>query len=160
MPLLTTKLHIPTPRSDLVARPRLIERLDAGMQGKITLISAPAGYGKSTLVSEWIAHAKIPVVWFSLDASENDITQFFIYLIAALQQINPNIGVDVQSILDAGDDPPIENLLTALVNDITASATRFALVLDDYHLIQEIKVHQAIDFLFDHFPPGMHMVIL
>ena len=160
MPLLTTKLHIPTPRSDLVARPRLIERLDAGMQGKITLISAPAGYGKSTLVSEWIAHAKIPVTWLSLDASENDITQFFIYLIAALQQINPNIGVDVQSILDAGADPPIENLLTALVNDITALAPRFALVLDDYHLIQEIKVHQAIDFLFDHFPPGMHMVIL
>jgi len=160
MPLLTTKLHIPAPRPDLVPRPHLIKRLDAGLQGKFTLISAPAGYGKSTLVSEWIARAKIPVAWLSLDASENDITQFFIYLIAALQQINPNIGVDVQSILDAGADPPIENLLTALVNDITASAPRFALVMDDYHLIQEIKVHQAIDFLFDHFPPGMHMVIL
>jgi LuxR family maltose regulon positive regulatory protein len=158
--LLSTKLYIPPPRPDLVARPRLIERLEAGTRGKLTLVSAPAGYGKSTLVSEWIARSNVPTAWLSLDASDNDIAQFFSYLIAALQQINPDIGVDIQSILEAGADPPIENLLTALVNDITASATRFALVLDDYHNIHELKVHQALDFLFDHFPPGMHMVII
>jgi LuxR family maltose regulon positive regulatory protein len=157
---LQTKLYIPPPRSDLVPRPRLSERLEAGTRGKLTLISAPAGYGKSTLVSEWITRSKVPTAWLSLDASDNDPAQFFIYLIDALQGINPDIGVDIQSILEAGADPPIENLLTSLVNDIANSATHFVLVLDDYHIIQEIKVHQALDFLLDHFPPGMHMVIL
>ncbi len=158
--LLSTKLYIPPPRPDLVARPRLTERLEAGTHGKLTLVSAPAGYGKSTLISEWIAHSKVPTAWLSLDASDNDLAQFFSYLIAALQRINPDIGVDIQPILEVGGDLPIENLLTSLVNDITASATRFTLVLDDYHIIQDIKIHQALDFLFDHFPPGMHMVII
>ena len=158
--LLTTKLYIPPPRPDLVARPRLIERLEAGTRGKLTLVSAPAGYGKSTLVSEWIARSNVPTAWLSLDASDNDNPRFFSYLIAALQQINPDIGVDIQSILEAGTDPPIENLLNALVNDIANSAPRYVLVLDDYHLIHEIKVHQALDFLFDHLPLGMHMVII
>ena len=158
--LLSTKLYIPPPRPDLVPRPRLTDRLEAGTRGKLTLVSAPAGYGKSTLVSGWVARSKVPAAWLSLDASDNDIPRFFSYLIAALQKINPDIGADIQSILEAGDDPPIENLLTTLVNDITASAPRFILVLDDYHIIHEIKIHQALDFLFDHFPPGMHMVIV
>ena len=105
--LLSTKLYIPLPRPDLVARPRLIERLEEGTRGKLTLVSAPAGYGKSTLVSEWIAHTKIPATWLSLEASDNDIARFFSYLIAALQGINPDIGVDIHSILEAGADPPI-----------------------------------------------------
>jgi LuxR family maltose regulon positive regulatory protein len=158
--LISTKLYIPPPRPDLVPRPRLIERLEVGTRGKLTLVSAPAGYGKSTLVSEWVARSKVPVAWLSLDASDNDIARFFSYLIAALQGINPGIGVELQSILEVGTDPPIENLLTALVNDIANSAPRFVLVLDDYHLIDEIKVHQALDFLFDHLPPGKHMVII
>jgi len=158
--LLSTKLYSPPPRPDFVPRPRLTDRLEAGTRGKLTLVSAPAGYGKSALVSEWITCSKVSTAWLSLDASDNDLARFFSYLIATLQGINPNIGVELQSILGAGVDPPIENLLTTLVNDITASATRFALVLDDYHIIHEIKVHQALDFLFDHFPPGMHMVII
>jgi LuxR family maltose regulon positive regulatory protein len=157
--LLSTKLYIPPPRPDLVPRPRLTERLEAGTRCKLTLVSAPAGYGKSTLVSEWVARSNVPVAWLSLDESDNDIARFFSYLIAALQGINPGIGNELQSILDVGTDPPIENLLTALVNDIANSAPRFVLVLDDYHLIDEIKVHQALDFLFDHLPLGMHMVI-
>jgi LuxR family maltose regulon positive regulatory protein len=100
-PLLSTKLYIPPPRPDLVARPRLIERLEAGTRGKLTLISAPAGYGKSTLVSEWVARSKMPTAWLSLDASDNNNPRFFSYLIAALQQINPDIGVDIQSILES-----------------------------------------------------------
>ena len=104
--------------------------------------------------------SKVRTAWLSLDESDNDLARFFSYLIAALQRINPDIGVDIQPILEVGADLPIENLLTSLVNDITASATRFTLVLDDYHIIQDIKVHQALDFLFDHFPPGMHMVII
>jgi len=158
--VLSTKLYIPPPRPDLVPRPRLTERLQAGARGKLTLVSAPAGYGKSTLVSEWIERSKVPAAWLSLDESDNDLSRFFIYLIAALQGINPDIGAEILPTLESGTDPPIENLLTTLVNDITASAPRFTLVLDDYHTIQEIKVHQALDFLFDHFPPGMHMVIV
>ena len=160
--LLQTKLYIPPIRSNLGPRPRLVKRLNHGLdQGsKLTLISAPAGYGKSTLVSEWIASSRTPVAWLSLDDADNDPALFFIYLIAAIQQINPDIGVDIQSILEPGVDVPIENLLTALVNDITVSATRFILILDDYHIIHEVKVHQALDFLFDHFPPVMHMVIV
>ena len=158
--LLFTKLFIPPPHPNLVQRPRLIDQLEAGRRGKLTLVSAPAGYGKSTLVSEWKMRSKVPVAWLSLDESDNDLARFFSYLIAALQEINSDIGVDIQSILEDGANPPIENLLAALVNDITASATPFALILDDYHIIQEIKIHQALDFLFDHFPPGMHMLII
>jgi LuxR family maltose regulon positive regulatory protein len=170
--LLQTKLLIPRLRPNLVARPRLIERLNHGISlgSKLTLVCAPAGYGKTTLTVEWIAElfresgnrhtAKRPVVWLSLDAADNDPALFFTYLIATIQQINPDVGVDIESTLEPGAAPPIENLLTALVNDITASATRFVLILDDYHIIQEIKVHQALDFLFDHFPQGMHMVII
>jgi LuxR family maltose regulon positive regulatory protein len=152
-----------------VSRPRLIERMDAGRRGKLTLISAPAGYGKTTLVSDWIARSKIPAAWLSLDASDNDLARFFSYLVAALQGIDPGIGIDIQSILEADIDPPveIEPLLTALVNDIAASNTqyptsnsRLALVLDDYHAITELNIHAALDFLFDHLPPRMHVVII
>jgi LuxR family maltose regulon positive regulatory protein len=160
--LLQTKLYIPPIRPNLVPRTNLVDRLNRGLnQGlKLTVISAPAGYGKSTLASEWIASSRTPVAWLSLDEADNDPALFFIYLIAAIQQIDPDIGVDIQSIVEPGVDVPIENLLTALVNDITASATRFVLILDDYHIIHEVKVHQALDFLFDHFPPVMHMVIV
>ena len=160
--LLSTKLHIPHPHRELVHRPRLIERLDAGFQGKLTLVSAPAGYGKTTLVSDWMTRSQIPAAWLSLDASDNDLARFFSYLIAALQQIHPDIGADIQPILETDADPPdeIEPLLTALVNDIATSASRFALVLDDYHVITKLRIHRALDFLFDHIPAGMHVVII
>jgi LuxR family maltose regulon positive regulatory protein len=158
--LLSTKLHIPQSRRELVLRPRLTERLDVGLRGKLTLACAPAGYGKTTLVSDWIARAQIAAAWLSLDASDNDLGRFFSYLIAALQQIDPDIGMDIQPILETDADLPIERLLTALVNDIVASGNRFALILDDYHVITEFKIHQALDFLFDHLPPGMHVVLI
>jgi len=160
--LLSTKLYIPRPHRELVHRPRLIERLDTGLRGKLTVVSAPAGYGKTTLVGDWIARSQVPAAWLSLDAPDNDIARFFSYLIAALQQIHPDIGADIQPILETDADPPdeIEPLLTALVNDIVASSARFTLVLDDYHVIHEFRIHEALDFLFDHLPPGMHVVIL
>jgi LuxR family maltose regulon positive regulatory protein len=158
--LLSTKLYVPPLRPDIVSRPRLIERLNTGLGGKLTLVSAPAGYGKTTLVSEWITSLKMPVAWLSLDESDNDIAHFLSYLIAAIEQIIPDIGVDIPAILEASADPPVENLLTTLVNDFANAAPRFVLVLDDYHSVQEIKVHQALDFLFDHFPPGMHVLII
>jgi len=158
--LLATKLYVPRPHRELVPRPRLTERLDTGLQGKLTLVSAPVGYGKTMLVSDWVGHSDVPVTWLSLDQSDNDIARFFGYLIAALQQIDPGIGTDIQPIVEPGTDLPMEHLLTALVNDIAATEGRLALVLDDYHVIHEIKIHQTLDFLFDHLPPGMHVLII
>jgi LuxR family maltose regulon positive regulatory protein len=134
------------------------------LRGKLTLVSAPAGYGKTTLVGDWIARSEIPAAWLSLDVSDNDLARFLSYLIAALQaatpQIDPPIGAGIQQILEADAHLPIERLLTALVNDIVTSVNRLALVLDDYHVIAEFGVHQALDFLFDHLPPGMHIVLI
>ncbi len=164
IPLLTTKLYIPSSRPDFVLRPHLVERLNAGLSGKLTLVSAPAGYGKTTLVSDWIHRrgadtASLRVAWLSLDASDNDPARFFSYVIAALQGVHPDIGTEIQPILESETDPPIKRLLTALVNDIAVSAKNLILVLDDYHVIREIKIHQALNFLFDHIPPRMHVII-
>ena len=179
--LLSTKLHAPRPHRALVHRQRLLDRLDAGLRSqggsqespgflesrfarKMTLVSAPAGYGKTTLVSDWIARSQAPAAWLSLDASDNDPPRFFSYVIAGLQQIDPEIGIDIRPILETGADLAIEPVLAALVNDIALSASapsnRIALVLDDYHEIQDIRIHQGLDFLLDHVPPGMHMVII
>ena len=172
-PLLATKLYIPKPRKSLVHRPRLIERLDQGLyQGsKLTLVSAPAGYGKTTLIADWIHKAQSTnhdshFTWLSLDEADNDVTRFFTYLIAALQEIDQAIGAELQPILETDADLPMEPLLTALVNDIAAwgadsrPGSRLVLVLDDYHLINEFSIHEALDFLIDHIPPCMRLVIL
>jgi LuxR family maltose regulon positive regulatory protein len=142
-----------------VSRPRLVERLNAGVYRKLSLISAPAGFGKTTLVGEWVATAGRPVAWLSLDEGDSDPARFFTYLTAALQQIDPAIGKSTQAMLQAPQPPPPEPLLTALVNDIAGVAEPFALVLDDYHLIKALPVHQQLGFLLDHRPPQMHVVI-
>jgi LuxR family maltose regulon positive regulatory protein len=160
--LLSTKLNIPPTRPDLVLRPRLIERLNEGLTRKLTLVSAPAGYGKTTLVSDWITRSDVPVAWLSLDESDNDLARFLSYLIAALQAIHPDIGSELAPILESDSDPPVEfePLLTALVNDMAASGIRFALILDDYHVISEFRIHEALDFLFDHILAGTHVIII
>jgi len=163
-PLLETKLYIPRVRPELVARPRLIERLNTGLHGKLTLISAPAGFGKTTLLSEWAQGGgegaePLPVVWLSLDEGDNDPVRFLTYLIAALQKIEENIGQGPLGALQSPHAPPMEQVLTVLLNQISALSDRFALVLDDYHLIQAQPIHAALTFLLDHLPPQMHLVI-
>lgn len=158
-PLLTTKLYIPPVRSELVPRPRLIERLNTGLQRKLTLISAPAGFGKTTLVTEWLDGVDRPRTWLSLDENDNDPARFLTYLIAALQQMDPAIGPTVQAMLQAPQPPPPESLLSTLINDIAATPHPFVLVLDDYHLIYTLPIHQQLTFLLDHLPPQMHLVI-
>ncbi|MBL7184560.1 MAG: hypothetical protein ISS50_08960 [Anaerolineae bacterium] len=172
-PLLRTKLYIPPVRPELVSRPRLIERLNAGLHGKLTLISAPAGFGKTTLLSEWVAGTKRPVAWVSLDKGDNDLTRFWIYFIAALQTVHPGVGAAVVAALQspgvagATTPPPIEPLLTGLINEIaeipdppsTGSGRRFALILDDFHVITDQQVHNAVTFLLDNLPPQMHLVL-
>lgn len=118
-PILATKLYLPPLRPNVVSRPRLIERLNEGLHHKLTLISAPSGFGKTTLVSEWIAGYERPVAWLSLDEGDNDPTLFLTYLVAALQTIAPNIGEGVLGVLRSPLPPPNETILTTLLNDIT-----------------------------------------
>ncbi|MGB3061306.1 MAG: LuxR C-terminal-related transcriptional regulator [Anaerolineae bacterium] len=184
-PILATKLYIPLPRPKLVLRPRLIERLNEGLSSgcKLTLISAPAGFGKTTLVSEWVNNLRFTsddfrldaanggeivnrkskianrVAWLSLDAGDNDPARFLTYLVAALQTIAGNIGAGVLAALESPQPPPTESILTALLNEITTIPDNFILVLDDYHLVEAIPVDQALATLLDHLPPQMHLVI-
>ncbi|HEY9817032.1 MAG TPA: hypothetical protein V6D20_14715, partial [Candidatus Obscuribacterales bacterium] len=140
-PILATKLYIPLPRSKIVLRPHLIERLNQGLHHKLILISAPAGFGKTTLLSEWVqamglATPSIAVAWLSLDEEDKDLVRFLIYLVAALQTIAPNIGASVLDVLQSPQPPPVESILTTLVNEITSLTDDFILVLDDYHSIE------------------------
>jgi LuxR family maltose regulon positive regulatory protein len=170
VPLLATKLYIPPVRTGLVSRPRLIERLNAGLHRKLTLVSAPAGFGKTTLLSEWVSEiqnreSKIRVAWLSLDEGDNDPARFLAYLIAAIQKIEENVGQGVLGALqsprlaDANALPPVEELVVALINQIHTIPGDFVLVLDDYHLITAQPIHDALIFLLDHLPPQMHLVI-
>jgi LuxR family maltose regulon positive regulatory protein len=166
VPILATKLYIPPPRPKIVPRPRLIERLDAGLTAgcKLTLISASAGFGKTTLVSEWISGCQRPVAWLSLDEADNDLIRFLTYLVAALQTLPPktggaNIGEGVLSVLLSPQPPPTELILTTLLNEIAAIPNNFIFVLDDYHVIDSQPVDQALVFLLEHLPPHMHLVI-
>jgi LuxR family transcriptional regulator, maltose regulon positive regulatory protein len=158
-PLLATKLYIPPPRQHVVRRSRLTERLNAGLHRKLTLISAPAGFGKSTLVSAWVTECGQPAAWLSLDAGDSDPVRFLTYLVAALQSIAPTLGAGVMDVLQAPQPPPIDASLTALLNEITALPDSFVLVLDDYHVIDAKPVDTALTFLLEHLPPRMHLVI-
>jgi len=168
-PILATKLYIPPPRPKVVLRPRLIERMNDGLRSghKLTLISASAGFGKTTLVSEWVASCERPVAWLSLDEGDNDPTRFLTYLIAALQTIAQSkvegvaakLGEGVLGALQSPQPPSIESILTALINEITTIPDNFIFVLDDYHIIDSKPVDNALTFLIDHLPPQMHLVI-
>jgi LuxR family maltose regulon positive regulatory protein len=158
-PILATKLYIPQLRPNVVSRPRLIERLSAGLHRKLTLISAPAGFGKTTLVSAWVAFIERPTAWLSLDEGENDSTRFLTYLVAASQTIAAGIGEGVLRALQANQPPPSEALLMVLLNDLATLRDPFVLVLDDFHVIDAKAVHQALAFLVERLPPQMHLII-
>ncbi len=158
-PILATKLYIPPPRPKVVHRPRLLERLKGDMQRKLTLISAPAGFGKTTLVSAWIVDCGQPVAWLSLDKDDNDPARFLAYLSAAVQTLAPSVGDTALALLQSPQLPPAEVILTALLNDIATIPHDFILVLDDYHVIESQPVALAAAFLLEHLPPQMHLVI-
>src|SRR5258706_2502875 len=158
-PILATKLYVPPPRPKAVLRPRLIERMNDSLHRKLTLISAPAGFGKTTLVCEWIPHCERPAAWLSLDEGDNDPSRFLTYLIAALQTISANIGEGLLGAMQSPQPPPIETILTFLLNDVTSIAGNFVLILDDYHVIEISLINNALSFLLDHLPPQMHLVI-
>ena len=158
-PLLFTKLYVPPSRPGIVARPRLMERLNDGVQRRLTLVSAPAGFGKTTLIAEWAAGCGRPVAWLSLDQRDDDSSSFLTYLVAALRTIAPEIGGEALVALQSPQPPPIESILTTIVNQISIVPDDFVLVLDDYHVLDSKPDDEALTFLLDHFPPRMHLVI-
>lgn len=158
-PILATKLFIPPSRPGLVVRRRLIDRLNAGLDSKLTLISAPAGFGKTTLISEWIAECNRPTAWLSLDEGDNDLTRFLSYFIAALQTIAPHMGEGALVAIQSPQPPSTDVILTALLNEIVTVPGDFLLVLDDYHLTDARPIDDALTFLLEHLPPRMHLVI-
>jgi LuxR family transcriptional regulator, maltose regulon positive regulatory protein len=181
--LLATKLYVPLPRPHLVARRHLVERLRTGLMGKLTLISAPAGFGKTTLVSEWLAKLRIEneelrkrgrdhdsqfsilnsqfkVAWVSLDVDDNDAPRFWSYVIAALETVYPHVGSSTMALLRSPKPPLMEAILTPLLNAIGTMSAEAALILDDYHLITTPAIHTAIAFLLDHLPAQLHLIML
>jgi LuxR family maltose regulon positive regulatory protein len=162
-PILATKLYVPQPRPGILTRPRLTERLNEGLAkaGKLTVISAPAGFGKTTLVSEWTTQCGRPVAWLSLDEGDNDPSRFISYFVAALQTIKAGIGEELLTALHTSQYqlPQAQTILTTLLNEISVIPEQFLFILDDYHSIDSQPVDQALAFLVEHQPPQMHLVI-
>lgn len=171
-PLLTTKLYSPPVRPEWVARPHLVERLNAGLgfrapgfARRLTLVSAPAGSGKTSLITAWLSDFRstcsdLGLGWFSLDGGDNDPHRFFSYLVAALRMADPEFGPDAVRLLGRAELPPVESLITSVINSVARATSPVILVLDDYHAITELVVHEAVGFLLDRQPQNMHLVII
>ena len=164
-PLLDTKLYVPRSRRGLVSRPRLSERLDRGTAAKLMLVSAPAGFGKTTLLAEWLQAGpaapadECSAAWLSLDQGDNDSASFWTYVIAALRTAVPEVGASALALLQAPQPAPIQTVLTTLLNDFGTIASDVVLVLDDYHVIDARDVQDGMSFLLDHLPARLHLVI-
>src|SRR4028119_406693 len=158
-PLLATKLYTPASRPGSVLRPRLIERLNEGLHRRLTLVSAPAGFGKTTLIGGWISGCERPAAWLSLDEGDSDPARFLSYVVAALQTIAAGIGEGVLGALRSPQPPPTESTLTALLNEIPPTPDDFVLVLNDYPVVDARPIDDALAFLIEHLPPRMHLII-
>ena len=158
-PLLTTKLYIPSLRHGIISREKLIEQLNTGRESKLILISAPAGYGKTTLLAEWIKQQSNSVCWISLDELDNDLKRFFSYLIASLQTIDITIPESLLAKLIDQRSETVTEFITHLVYQITPLSKTIYLVLDDYHLITNPEIHQGLSYLLENLPPEMHLII-
>ncbi len=160
-PILTTKLYLPTPCPNLVPRPRLIKLLNSGLSRKVTLVSAPAGFGKSTLLGEWVRQGNFPnkVAWLSLDEGDNDPTRFLTYFVAALQTIDSDIGQSLLSMLQSPGPINSEVVLHTLINKITDFPAEVVFILDDYHVIEAPPIDAAFTYLIDYLPANLHLVI-
>jgi len=163
--LLSTKLRIPLRLRALVPRPRLLTRLEEGLAARLILVSAPAGFGKTTLLAQWLhgrqAEPPMRVAWLSLDREDDDPARFLVYLVAALQTLEPRLAEGLLPALRSPEPPPVESLLAVLVNDAAAllGQGRSLLILDDYHAIQDPAIHGILSFLLDHLPPAVGLVV-
>ncbi|MFN8196360.1 MAG: LuxR C-terminal-related transcriptional regulator [Nocardioidaceae bacterium] len=168
MPVLGTKLHVPVPRRRLVARARLTDRLrgDAATLPRLVLVSAPAGFGKTTLLSQWLSQDGGPgsgsdrrVAWLSLDGEDSDLRRFLAFLVEALQRLDPEIGVDAAAVLDGDRGFAADDVVTTLVNDLDLLAGPTVVVLDDYHVVEDPAIHEAMTLLLDHLPPQVTLAV-
>lgn len=159
LPLLATKFHMPKLRAPLVHRPHLIERLQQAAEHPLTLIAAPAGFGKTTLLSAWLERAPFSAAWVSLDPADNDLTRFWSYTLTALDRAFPGCGATALSLLQSPQPPSMEAILTTVINTLSALPQEMVLVWDDYHLISAPAIHTSVTFLLEHQPPQLHLII-
>lgn len=159
-PLLVTKLSPPPPRPDLVPRPRLLARLDQGLAGKLTLVAAPAGFGKTTLLSHWLGRVGRPAAWLALEEGDADPARFLRYLAGALERVAPGLEQPARETLRLAQQPAFETLIALVVNHVAALPAPAILVLDDYHSIDRPEVHDLLGALLEHLPPSLHLVLL
>ena len=159
-PIIQTKLYKPPIQTDFIPRPQLLEQLDGWQQRPLTLVSAPAGYGKSTLVSSWIESLDDPAAWLSLDENDNDLELFLTYFLACVQTSFPNAVDETLALIGSAELPPLRVLSNSLVNELDHLPQRFVLVLDDYHVISESKIDELLSELLKHPPRPLHLVIV
>lgn len=157
--IVSTKLHIPHVRQSLVSRPRLMRKLNEGMSTKLTLVSAQAGYGKTTALSEWVKQCNSHVAWVSLDKQDNDWIQFWTYLTASIQEGEPGFGLAVYSLLEKGPSVSLEPAITELLNELNRLPRELVIILDDYHVIELPVIYQSMIHLLEHLPPHIHLYI-
>lgn len=158
--MLKTKLNKPNPTSKLIFREELIEKLENGKDKKLTLVSAPAGYGKSTLIGQWIDNCDLSYAWYSLDKSDNDITNFLRYTIEGIKSVYTNIGEDALQLMESNSNPSFETMATHIINDLYEIQEHFYIIFDDYHLIENQQINQLISFLLNNLPDNIHIVLI
>ena len=164
MSVLATKLHLPASRRRLVERARLTDRLRAGAgeAPRLVLVAAPAGFGKTTLLGQWLGAVKgseCRVAWLALDAGDADLRLFLTDLVAAIQTVAPGVGVDALALLEGGGTAPTDAVLVSLINDLDALAGATVVALDDYHVVDGAAVHEAVIFLLDNLPPQVTLAM-
>ena len=158
--MLLTKLHIPPVNQNIVFRPKLYDKLNIGLTRKLILISAPAGFGKTTLLSDWINQQNIQTAWFSIDKADNDPSEFLNYIISGIQNIHKEFGQSALKLLNSPNKPSVESIVSLLINEILDINQNFLLVLDDFHLITSSEVLKSVSYLLEHIPGNIHIVIL
>ncbi|HNT26160.1 MAG TPA: LuxR C-terminal-related transcriptional regulator [Anaerolineales bacterium] len=163
-PLLRTKITIPPLPPDCIHRPRLTARVDQGVKGSLTLLAAPAGFGKTHLLIEWAAnkkrsHKPCSIAWLTVHRGDDDLTHFFRYLVGALQEVNPQLGTEMLDFIHAAKRSGLEIGLTLLLNEISALPDDIVLVLDDFHFVEDASIYHSLDFLLEHIPHNLHLVI-
>jgi LuxR family transcriptional regulator, maltose regulon positive regulatory protein len=157
--LLATKVNLPRTRPDRLARSRLVQRLHEGISRPLVLVCTPAGFGKTTLLADWAADATLPVAWLSLDPDDNEPMRFWRYVVAALDRVVGGLGEQIVPLLNPGSGTSTHGVVTALSNRLQTQPDELALVLDDYHLIAEVAIHDSLGFLLSHLPPRLHLAI-
>lgn len=158
--MLKTKLNKPKPTSNLIFRKELIDSLENGKEKKLTLVSAPAGYGKSTAISQWIDNSCLQYAWYSLDKSDNDINNFLHYAIASIQSVYETIGTETIKMMESGSSPSFETIATNIINELYEIQEHFYIIFDDYHLIENQQINQLITFLLQNLPENIHLVLI